>query len=110
MFKNILFKYTKSKLKFILLYLIFFMPLYAKTPPSWFFNKELCFPQDIYVSSLGVGATLQASREGAISELLLYFDSHISVNSTSELSIQETKDSFDKRKTHSSQVAIASEG
>jgi len=86
------------------------MPLYAQTPPSWFFNKELCFPQSTYVSSLGVGATLQASREGAISELLLYFDSHISVNSTSELSIQKTKDSFDKRKTHSSQVAIASEG
>ena len=57
-----------------------------------------------------MGATLQASRENAISELILYFDSHISVNTTSELYIQETKDSFDKRKSLSHQVSVASEG
>ena len=78
--------------------------------PEWFFHKDLYFPQEVYVSALGVGTTLQFSRENAISELILYFDSHISVNTTSELSIQETKNSFAKRKNLSQQVSVASEG
>ena len=89
--------------------LCFALPLYAQEEPFWVLHKDARFPQEVYVSALGIGQTIQASREDAVSQLILYFDSQIEVNTASDISIQETKDSLDKTKNYSSQVVIASE-
>ena len=77
--------------------------------PSWLFEREFDFPSDTYLSSLGTGDTLQASRKDAIQQLVLYFDSEIKVRSTSDLTFRETKDSFDKTKNLSEKVEVAGE-
>ena len=77
--------------------------------PLWLFNKDASFAKEIYVSALGVGDTLQSSREDAIKQLILYFDSRIKVDSTSDLYMQSGGDSFNKTKKLSSTVKIDAE-
>ena len=84
-------------------------PLYAQEIPLWISGKNVYFPSDTYLSALGVGETNQASREDAISQLALYFNSTITVNNTTGTSITETRDSVDKTRSLSSEISVFSE-
>ena len=97
----------KKLLYFTLLY--FTCPLYAQDSPPWLVHTDVCFPQDEYVSALGTGTSIQVSREDAISQLVLYFNSKITVNNTSSLSLREVNDFVDKERSISSEVSVFSE-
>ena len=74
--------------------------------PSWILHKEVDYPSNIYLSSLGVGSNLKACRDDAIQQIVLYFDSQIKVQSSSSVSFRETKDSVDKTKNLSQKVEL----
>ena len=83
--------------------------LQGRSTPAWLVHTDVCFPQDEYVSALGTGNSIQASREDAISQLVLYFNSKITVNNTSSLSVKEANDFVDKERSTSSEVSVFSE-
>ena len=101
--------YLRTCVLAYLLCLAVYAPLYAQEIPAWISGKDLYFPSDTYLSALGIGNTNQASRNDAISQLTLYFNSSITVNNTTSASIKETRDSVDKTRSLSSEVAVFSE-
>ncbi|MGP1439020.1 MAG: hypothetical protein ACTTKH_08125, partial [Treponema sp.] len=99
-------------LYFTLLYftlLYFTCPLYAQDSPAWIIHTDVFFPQDEYISALGTGDSIQASREDAISQLVLYFNSKVTVNNTSSLSMREMDDFVDKDRNVYSEVSVFSQ-
>lgn len=89
--------------------LYFTFPLYAQECPAWLIHTGVYFPKDEYISALGTGDSIQASREDAISQLVLYFNSKITVSNTSSLSIREMNNFADKDQSASSEVSVFSE-
>lgn len=48
--------------------------------PKWFNEKDTLYPDSKYISTIGEGASIQLATENALSQISLYFDTSVSVN------------------------------
>lgn len=76
------------------IYVAFFMfvstlSVVAQDVPLWVESRTARFPDQQFVSALGIGVTKQASRNDALSQIALYFNSHVAVEQETQFRMAE---------------------
>ena len=102
----ICYSYEKAQLYFTLLY--FTAPAFAQEAPLWLSHKSVKYPDTLFISALGSGASEAQAKEDAVTQLALYFNSTITVNHEVSGTITESS-TIEKSRSASSSLIIDSE-
>lgn len=92
---------------FILIALV--TALAAEEPPLWYSNKNVIYPETVFISAVGSGRSAAAAKEDALTQLALYFNARISVNTATEYSISQRNSSVNSNRSASGSTVVVSE-
>lgn len=102
------YRYEKTQLYFTLLYFTATATAFAQEAPIWLSHKSVKYPDTLFISALGSGASEAQAKDDAVTQLALYFNSTITVNREASSSITESA-SIKKSRSVSGSLTIESE-
>ena len=83
--------------------------LVAEEPPLWYANKNVMYPETVFISAIGSGRSAVAAKEDALTQLALYFNAHISVNTSTDYSISQQNTVVNSHRQVSGGTVVVSE-
>lgn len=92
---------------FILIALV--TALAAEEPPLWYSNKNVIYPETVFISAVGSGRSAAAAKEDALTQLALYFNARISVDTATEYSISQRNSAVNSNRSASGSTVVVSE-
>ena len=88
--------------------LYFTAPAFAQEAPLWLSHKSIKYPDTLFISALGSGASETQAKEDAVTQLALYFNSTVTVSREVSGTITESS-TIEKSRSASSSLIIESE-
>ena len=100
----------KKTLCMLILVLFSKLTFFAQDLPEWYIDRSFAFPESLYISATGSGFTQTVAENDALSNLALFFESRVSVNKSSELTVLEKLDILaEKTRSVSTATQVQSE-
>lgn len=93
----------------VVILLSLLIPANAEDTPLWYSNKNVIYPESVFIRAVGSGKSIQNAQDDALTQLALYFNAQISVNTETNYAFTQQNAAVSANRRASGSTAVISE-